>query len=157
MVDEFNPTMRSQSRNTVRTRMSLSSYNSRTTRNSSPQRPHASEVPSLSHRQSAAAMQRKGAQTPGSADGSGRTGIMGNLFKSPGGSMRGSFSSRRSKSAMSNRRPLESTIYDASVVEDSTEDLRSVMEGHEHNHDTLENVRACCDGKFSLPLLTLHQ
>lgn len=153
MVDEFNPTMRSQSRNTVRTRMSLSSYNSRTTRNSSPQRPHASEVPSLANRdrQSAAASQRRGAQTPGSNDGGsqGRMGIMGNLFKSPGGSMRGSFSSRRSKSAMSTRRPLEPTIYDASVVEDSTEDLSAVLGGgHEHNHDRLENVRACCDGEF---------
>ncbi|KAG9691779.1 amino acid permease-like protein, partial [Aureobasidium melanogenum] len=87
MVDEFNPTMRSQSRNTVRTRVSLSSYNSRTTRNSSPHRPHASEVPSLANRQSAAASQRRGAQTPGSSDGSqGRAGIMGGLFKSPGGS-----------------------------------------------------------------------
>lgn len=153
MVDEFNPTMRSQSRNTVRTRMSLSSYNSRTTRNSSPQRPHASEVPSLANRQSAAASQRRGAQTPGSADGSqGRMGIMGNLFKSPGGSMRGSFSSRRSKSAMSTRRPLEPTIYDASVVEDSTEDLGAVLTGHMHNHDGMENVRACCDGEFSLSI-----
>ncbi|THX27821.1 hypothetical protein D6D10_09352 [Aureobasidium pullulans] len=155
MVDEFNPTMRSQSRNTVRTRMSLSSYNSRTTRNSSPQRPHASEVPSLANRQSAAASQRRGAQTPGSADGSqGRMGIMGNLFKSPGGSMRGSFSSRRSKSAMSTRRPLEPTIYDASVVEDSTEDLGAVLTGHMHNHDGLENVRACCDGKHDVGSLS---
>ncbi|KAG9857138.1 amino acid permease, partial [Aureobasidium melanogenum] len=140
MVDEFNPTMRSQSRNTVRTRVSLSSYNSRTTRNSSPHRPHASEVPSLANRQS---------------DGSqGRAGIMGGLFKSPGGSMRGSFSSRRSKSAMSTRRPLEPTIYDASVVEDSTEDLGTVLSGHEHNHDRLENVRACCDGKHDVGSLS---
>ncbi|KAG9649376.1 hypothetical protein KCU64_g9456, partial [Aureobasidium melanogenum] len=155
MVDEFNPTMRSQSRNTVRTRVSLSSYNSRTTRNSSPHRPHASEVPSLANRQSAAASQRRGAQTPGSSDGSqGRAGIMGGLFKSPGGSMRGSFSSRRSKSAMSTRRPLEPTIYDASVVEDSTEDLGTVLSGHEHNHDRLENVRACCDGKHDVGSLS---
>jgi predicted nucleic acid-binding Zn-ribbon protein len=147
IVDEFNPTMRSQSRNTVRTRMSLSSYNSRTTRNSSPHRPHASEVPSLANRQSAAASQRRGAQTPGLDGSQGRMGIMGNLFKSPGGSMRGSFSSKRSKSAMSTRRPLEATIYDASVVEDSTEDLGNMLSGHEHNHNGLENVRACCDGK----------
>jgi hypothetical protein len=76
-------------------------------------------------------------------------GIMGGLFKSPGGSMRGSFSSKRSKSAMSTRRPLEATIYDASVVEDSTEDLGNMLSGHEHNHNGLENVRACCDGKSS--------
>jgi hypothetical protein len=149
IVDEFNPTMRSQSRNTVRTRMSLSSYNSRTTRNSSPHRPHASEVPSLANRQSAAASQRRGAQTPGLDGSQGRMGIMGGLFKSPGGSMRGSFSSKRSKSAMSTRRPLEATIYDASVVEDSTEDLGNMLSGHEHNHNGLENVRACCDGKSS--------
>jgi predicted nucleic acid-binding Zn-ribbon protein len=149
IVDEFNPTMRSQSRNTVRTRMSLSSYNSRTTRNSSPHRPHASEVPSLANRQSAAASQRRGAQTPGLDGSQGRMGIMGGLFKSPGGSMRGSFSSKRSKSAMSTRRPLEATIYDASVVEDSTEDLGNMLSGHEHNHNGLENVRACCDGRSS--------
>ncbi|KAH0040570.1 hypothetical protein KCU80_g4338, partial [Aureobasidium melanogenum] len=125
MVDEFNPTMRSQSRNTVRTRVSLSSYNSRTTRNSSPHRPHASEVPSLANRQSAAASQRRGAQTPGSSDGSqGRAGIMGGLFKSPGG------------------------------IEDSTEDLGTVLSGHEHNHDRLENVRACCDGKHDVGSLS---
>ncbi|KAI5196159.1 hypothetical protein AUEXF2481DRAFT_299282 [Aureobasidium subglaciale EXF-2481] len=152
MVDEFNPTMRSQSRNTVRTRMSLSSYNSRTTRNSSPHRPHASEVPSLARRQPAAASQRRDL---GSSDGSqGRMGIMGGLFKSPGGSMRGSFSSKRSKSAMSTRRPLEPTIYDASVVEDSTEDLGNVLTGHDHDHDGLENVRACCDGKHDVGSLS---
>ncbi|KAI5236044.1 hypothetical protein E4T43_08871 [Aureobasidium subglaciale] len=152
MVDEFNPTMRSQSRNTVRTRMSLSSYNSRTTRNSSPHRPHASEVPSLARRQPAAASQRRDL---GSSDGSqGRMGIMGGLFKSPGGSMRGSFSSKRSKSAMSTRRPLEPTIYDASVVEDSTEDLGNVLTGHHHDHDGLENVRACCDGKHDVGSLS---
>lgn len=156
MVDEFNPTMRSQSRNTVRTRMSLSSYNSRTTRNSSPHRPHASEVPSLANRQSAAASQRRGAQTPGPDGSQGRMGIMGGLFKSPGGSMRGSFSSKRSKSAMSTRRPLEATIYDASVVEDSTEDLGNMLSGHEHNHNGLENVRACCDGKSSLLYFSLE-
>ncbi|KAI4757496.1 hypothetical protein E4T52_10545 [Aureobasidium sp. EXF-3400] len=154
MVDEFNPTMRSQSRNTVRTRVSLSSYNSRTTRNSSPHRPHASEVPSLANRQSAAASQRRGAQTPGLEGSQGRMGIMGGLFKSPGGSMRGSFSSKRSKSAMSTRRPLEATIYDASVVEDSTEDLGNMLSAHEHNHNGLENVRACCDGKHDVGSLS---
>jgi predicted nucleic acid-binding Zn-ribbon protein len=148
MIDEFNPTMRSQSRNTVRTRVSLSSYNSRMTRNSSPQRPHASEVPSLGHRQSQAASLRRSAQGSGANDGSqGRTSIMSNIFKSPGEGMRGSFSSMRSKSAMSSRRPTEATIYDASVVEDSTEDFGGMLSPHEHGFDMLENVRSCCGGE----------
>ena len=39
-------------------------------------------------------------------------------------------------------------LYDASVVADSAEDIRAVMERQELEADRLENVRACCDGEF---------
>lgn len=41
-----------------------------------------------------------------------------------------------------------SGIYNASVMSDSAEDLRAVIERQEGNSDRLENVRSCCDGKL---------
>ena len=38
------------------------------------------------------------------------------------------------------------SIYDASVVNDSAEDVRQVLEKQDQESDRLENVRACCDG-----------
>jgi hypothetical protein len=40
------------------------------------------------------------------------------------------------------------SIYNASVVNDSAEDVRQVLERQDKESDTLENVRACCDGKL---------
>ncbi|GAB7354507.1 hypothetical protein MBLNU459_g4975t1 [Dothideomycetes sp. NU459] len=154
-VDEFNPQVqRSASRTTGRTRVSLSSYNSRTTRAASPQRPHHTEVPSLARRDPSP---RKGAASPALQDStpygsiSGKFSSIGQMFKSPG-SVRGSFSTRRSKSAQSTRRA--DGIYDASVVGDSAEDLRAVIERQEREADRLENVRACCDGKHDVGSLS---
>lgn len=68
---------------------------------------------------------------------------------------RGSFTSSSrpgAQSAMSTRTddPAStvegSAIYNASVVSDSAEDLRAVIERQERDADRLENVRACCDG-----------
>jgi hypothetical protein len=42
----------------------------------------------------------------------------------------------------------EASVYDPSVTHDSAEDLRQVIEQQERDADRLENVRACCDGKF---------
>jgi hypothetical protein len=39
------------------------------------------------------------------------------------------------------------SIYNASVVHDSAEDVRQVLEKQEAEADQLENVRACCDGE----------
>ena len=47
-------------------------------------------------------------------------------------------------------------IYNASVVDDSAEDLRAVIERQEGNSDRLENVRACCDGKSRFCFLISH-
>jgi len=46
-------------------------------------------------------------------------------------------------------------IYDASVVGDSAEDLRAVMERQEREAGRLENVRACCDGTFRFSFLSI--
>lgn len=39
------------------------------------------------------------------------------------------------------------SIYEASEVHDSAEDLREIIERQDRESDRLENVRACCDGK----------
>lgn len=67
---------------------------------------------------------------------------------------RGSLSSRFSNARASGADGTggsTGSIYNASVVEreDSAEDLRQVLEKQERESDTLENVRACCDGKFT--------
>lgn len=193
-VDEFNPQMppRSSSRATGRTRMSLSSYNSRTTNGRSPHRKeYLTDVPTLSRRGQAQQQQRdrerreqertgtlnrrpnsakaadpgfngqENGTTPGSM--SSRFNTLSSVFKSPG-SLRGSFSSQRSrsrtgdirsKSALSNRRP-EGSIYDASVImEDSDSDdlgaAQMEIERREREREGhMENVRACCNG-MSIP------
>ena len=190
-VEEFNPQIRgagtngrSVSRTTGRTRMSLSSYNSRTTgRTMSPvRRDYVVDVPTLTKKDGQRTVTKRPSsnlRTPdppfarsesqasqnrdtGNWSGSIRNGFgsLASRFRSPAGSIRGingngrsSFSSSmRSKSALSNRRPGEGTIYDASIVteeEDSEDDLRVAQierERQEREQDELENVRACCGG-----------
>lgn len=175
-VDEFNPGFsirRSISRMTGRdrsesrqSRQSLSSYNSRTTRTSSPQK---REGGSLAQRQSAAVAAETTTATPtlapkaaaGTATSrtstmhsnagsvSGRLSSITSRFR-PSSSQRGSFSSKRGRSSVSLRgrhTGENGEIYDASVVGESAEDLRAVIERQESEADRLENVRACCDGK----------
>ncbi|KAK3067676.1 hypothetical protein LTR53_015314, partial [Teratosphaeriaceae sp. CCFEE 6253] len=173
---EFNPSFsirrsisRLTGRNASPSRTSLSSYNSRTTRTSSPQR-RETNGGSLAQRQSQAAL-RKGAGTPtpnpmttaptlvptdpaasrtstmrSRASVSGRFSSLASRFRAPG-SQRGTSVSTRARSSMSMRsRPGDpSDIYDASVVNESAEDLRAVIERQEKDADRLENVRACCD------------
>jgi hypothetical protein len=40
------------------------------------------------------------------------------------------------------------SIYEASEVHDSAEDLREMIERQDRESDRLENVRACCDGEL---------
>lgn len=146
-VEEFNPggfANRSHSRGTG-SRVSLSSYNSRTTQNT------AHRVPSrVSVRQSMTPGQAETNTTrdSGANQDSVRQGSISRLsgmFKPS--NIRGSFSSRHSKAGQTGN---EGSIYNASLVEDSrdsTEDLRKVIEKQERDADRLENVRACCDGK----------
>ncbi|KAK5127943.1 hypothetical protein LTR85_005060 [Meristemomyces frigidus] len=186
-IEEFNPGFsirRSISRMTggrdrSHSRQSMSSYNSRTTRTSSPQRREAGR--SLAQRQSSAALRSKAVTTPtpapaptppaaaAAAPASGSstmrdTGSMSGRFSSltsrfrPSSSQRGSFSSSRGRTSFSirgrNNTGDPSDIYDASVVSDSAEDLRAVIERQERDADRLENVRACCDGKHDVGSLS---
>ncbi|KAI7154573.1 hypothetical protein KC352_g27784, partial [Hortaea werneckii] len=78
----------------------------------------------------------------------------------PGSSQRGSFSTSHGRPSISTTRggrltPNDpSDIYEASVVGDSAEDLRAVIQRQEEQADRLENVRACCDGKHDVGSLS---
>jgi hypothetical protein len=187
-VDEFHPSngggfsfrrsisrMTGRDRSQSRSRMSLSSYNSRTTRTSSPQRKDAVGGGSLAQRQSAAANRAQAVISPappsvetttsrtgtvlhGTTSG-GRFSSLTSRFRpgsSQGGTARGSFSSaRHGRLSMNGRQSLgvpgagdPGEIYDADVANDSAEDLRAVIERQERDADRLENVRACCDGEY---------
>ena len=143
-VDEFNPSFLNSSRQ-ANPRVSLSSVNSRTSRNTSKTR-------------ATSAMSIRPAVTPGHASPAPSTQQNSTLRASDPGryssasrlssvitaTIRGSFSSRRGRHSHT-----DESIYDT-VVEghDSAEDLRQAIERQEREADRLENVRACCDGEF---------
>ncbi|KAI1814984.1 hypothetical protein GGS20DRAFT_366687 [Poronia punctata] len=135
-VDEFNPSMQPRPANGQRSRPppSLSSYNSRTTRNDSPSIDMS--IPTL---------------TPTHERDVARSGTLGRLSGYWKSSSRGrsTFSSLRSRS----HQPYDSAIYEASEVPDSAEDLRQIIEQQDRESDRLENVRACCDGKHDVSTL----
>ncbi|CAG9983251.1 unnamed protein product [Clonostachys byssicola] len=136
-VDEFNPQPGQQPESGTRRRPppSLSSYNSRATRSQSPTiDPSAMAIPTLTPKIS----QRPSAGTLSKFSGYFRPG------NSRFGSMRGRGSSAQNVS-----------IYEASEVHDSAEDLREMIERQDRESDRLENVRACCDGKHDVG--TLHR
>lgn len=131
-TDEFNPSLHRPSTNSQRPRPppSLSSYNSRTTRNESPSMDPSTIIPTL---------------TPTHEKDASRNGTFGRLsgYWKSGSLGRNTFSSLRSRSYQ----PYDSAIYEASEVADSAEDLRQIIEQQDREADRLENVRACCDGK----------
>lgn len=125
--DEFNAGYRSSSRATGRSKASMASYVSR--RTSSPHH----QIPTL--RQSTVSQQRAVSTEPGSV--SSRI----SSFIRPTSAMRGSFSSRRSRSS----------VQDVTTPEEpgstNTDLSRDVAEQIERDIDNMVNVRACCDGK----------
>ncbi|KAK1969221.1 PH domain-containing protein [Colletotrichum sublineola] len=133
-VDEFNPQFDRRASSTARQRPppSLSSYNSRTTRNQSPAIDMSMNAPTLTPTKHNAQAQRPPVGTLGRISG---------YF--------GTFSSLRSRSGV-----VSPSIYEASEVHDSAEDLREMIEKQDREADRLENVRACCDGKHDVG--TLH-
>jgi hypothetical protein len=180
-IDEFNPGFGNSIRRSIsrmtggrsQSHASLSSYNSRTTRNSSPTRAAGLQTGgsmTLAQRQSAAAARLKSAATPQTTTAVTNTGTASSRYSTtnardsaaggrlssftskfrPGSAQRGSFSTARGRSStMSSRtRGAGSDIYDASVAAESAEDLRAVIERQESEADRLENVRACCDGEY---------
>jgi hypothetical protein len=134
-------------------RRSLSSYHSRS-RPSSPTKSQHETTPRP-------ALNSTPTLTPTSHDnyGSTRGRLASFTPKFRTGSQRGSFNSAArpgAQSSLSHRSGRtedttveggHSNIYNASVMDDSAEDLRAVIERQEGNSDRLENVRACCDGK----------
>ncbi|KAH0565213.1 hypothetical protein GP486_001396 [Trichoglossum hirsutum] len=122
-VDEFNPSY-DQSRAAA---ASVSSYNSRTSRMTSPQRNASSMSQRRSGAVSAASYHQQPVQSYGSMS------RLSNMFR-PSSSMRGSFSSRRSRYS-----EKSASIYDASEVHNSAEDLREMIEMQDREADRLEN------------------
>lgn len=130
-VAEFNPGYGNSS--SRRGPASLSSYNSRTTRNTSPTR--KSVRASINNPQ---LMQASTSSRP-----SGGTLSRLSSYWKPGKD--GFLGSSRSRYSTQNN----GSIYEASEVHDSAEDLREMIEKQDRESDKLENVRACCDGKLS--------
>jgi hypothetical protein len=127
--NEFNAGYRSSSRATGRSRASMASYATRRTSS-----PHHAQVPTL--RPSAAS--RAPSTEPGQGSVSSR---FSNILR-PTSAMRGSFSSRRSRTSA-----LDSTTYE----EPSKSDIDLSRDIHDHverDLDNMVNVRACCEGKF---------
>ncbi|KAI0111194.1 hypothetical protein GGR51DRAFT_557599 [Nemania sp. FL0031] len=138
-VDEFNPSTHRRPENGQRPRAppSLSSYNSRMTRNESPGIDVSMSIPTL---------------TPTHERESARSGTFGRLsgYWKSSSLGRSTFSSLRSRSYQ----PYDSAIYETSEVPDSAEDLRQIIEQQDRESDRLENVRACCDGKHDVGTLS---
>ncbi|KAJ9352069.1 hypothetical protein DTO027B9_6001 [Paecilomyces variotii] len=122
-IDEFNVNYRTTSRQT-NSRLSFSSYNSRTARNT--MKPRAGS-----------AMSMRTAATPGRASPA--------LSAPQVSTVRGP-EQARSASRLS-------TVINT-TLRGSAEDLRHVIERQEREADRLENVRACCDGKHDVSALS---
>ncbi|RJE24091.1 hypothetical protein PHISCL_03580 [Aspergillus sclerotialis] len=143
-IDEFNPGFRSHSRQTAR--MSISSFNSRTARNAPKQRAASAmsvrtaatagrASPALSGRSQASALQVPDETRQTSAS---------RLSSILSTTIRGSFAHRNGRYSHS----LHGDHDEGGRDRDSAEDLRQMTERQESEVDRLENVRACCDGKF---------
>ncbi|KAI2615406.1 hypothetical protein GGR54DRAFT_299344 [Hypoxylon sp. NC1633] len=137
-VDEFNPSIHRRPANGNRARAppSLSSYNSRTTHNGSPNVEYSMSIPTLTPTRERETLR------------SGTLGRLSGYWKSS--TINSTFTSLRSRSNL----PQDSAIYEASEVPDSAEDLRQLIEHQDRTSDRLENVRACCDGKHDVGTLS---
>ncbi|CZR41852.1 putative AMI1 protein [Fusarium proliferatum ET1] len=135
-VDEFNPQFGQRAANGTRPGAppSLSSYNSRTTRNESPAVGMSMNIPTLTPK---AQPQRP----------TGTLSKLSGYWK--GSQLSGTLTSRRGRGSAHNV-----NIYEASEAHDSAEDVREIIERQDREADRLENVRACCDGKHDVG--TLH-
>lgn len=142
-VDEFNPqTRRPPPGNApnAKTPASLSSYNSRTTRNDSPAFNMSMDIPTLTpsghHKQGIATSRTPAAGTFSKLSGYWRSGAP---------RLSGTLTGLRGRGASS-----KWDVYEASAVHDSAEDLREMIERQDREADRLENVRACCDGRHDV-------
>ncbi|KID89040.1 anucleate primary sterigmata protein A [Metarhizium guizhouense ARSEF 977] len=145
-VDEFNPQVVRRPVNDAGSRAapSLSSYNSRTTRNESPALGVSMNVPTLTP-----SGNRKRVITTSSRTSTGTLSKLSGYWRSGAPKLSGTLSSFRSRGASGQNWG----IYEASEVHDSAEDLREMIERQDREADRLENVRACCDGKHDVGTL----
>lgn len=167
-VDEFNPAFGQRPTAPATHRrppISLSSYNSRTTRNESPAFDMSMSIPTLTPTPHKKASGLRTSMTS-SASKAGltsrsRLGRIGGYWRSSQ-SLSGQFNSFRGRSttplgqrhAASGGVRGSSSIYEASEVNDSAEELRAMYEAQDRASDRLENVRACCDGKHDVGMLS---
>ncbi|KAE8373594.1 hypothetical protein BDV26DRAFT_271654 [Aspergillus bertholletiae] len=144
-IDEFNPGFRSGARSRQRPRLSISSSQSRTTRNWPKQRAGSA----LSSRRTGTPGRASPALSTQSHYSDQRNSSTSRLSTILNTTLKGSFG-RRGPPAYAT-----SSIHDGSVYgRDSEEDLRQMMERQEQETDRLENVRACCDGKHDVSSLS---
>ncbi|KAF2277073.1 uncharacterized protein EI97DRAFT_457802 [Westerdykella ornata] len=134
--DEFNPTYRSLSRLTNRSR--TSSYFSRQTAS-----PHPGEVPTL--RQSTTPHRRPASTEPPQE--SGRLSSLSGYFR-PGSTLRNSFTSRRSRTGAQEAVAYETPENDPNY--ELTQELATKSVRDREHIPGMENVRACCDGKHDV-------
>ena len=115
---------------------SLSSYNHRANRQTSPLR----NASSLSHRR----------PPPTTNPNPGSMSRLTRVFKTA------SYTSKSSRhTSISTAQAL--SMYDASEANDSMENVRLDQERRERDADQMENVRACCDGESFGPFPLLHR
>ncbi|KAI5811274.1 hypothetical protein DFH27DRAFT_520713 [Peziza echinospora] len=121
--------------NGPRAASSMSSYNSRGTRNASPVR----NASSLSHRR----------PPPTTNPNPGSMSRLSNMF--------GTFGTKSSRNTSVSTNGQ--SVYDNSEAVDSIEDMRLEMERQEREADRMEYVRACCDGIYppSVMLRNMHK
>ncbi|KAJ6444142.1 anucleate primary sterigmata protein A [Purpureocillium lavendulum] len=141
-VDEFNPQsgQRRVPGNRPRAPASLSSYNSRGSRNESLALGMSMNVPTLT----------PSAQRQSTTSGKSSTGTFSKLsgyWKTGGPRLSDTISSLRGRGPNS----PHMGIYEASEVHDSAEDLREMIERQDREAHRLENVRACCDAALACP------
>ncbi|KAL3480434.1 hypothetical protein BJX99DRAFT_254425 [Aspergillus californicus] len=141
-IDEFNPGFRSRSRQAAR--MSISSSQSRTTRNLPKQRSGSA----MSLRPSVTPGRVSPAYAPSHSSDQARQSSASRLSTLLNSTIKGSFGRKGPGYAASSVN--EGSLHN----HDSEEDLRHVMDRHEHDTDRLENVRACCDGKHDVSSLS---
>jgi len=147
-MEEFNPSWRSSSRMTGRSKASLSSYASRTTaRTVSPSR---HQHPTLVRKEAIIAQRASSAQRSQSAAPA-PSGSISRRLSSISSAIRSSSVVRRYST-----QPSEVEVADTTssvTAHDSAEDLRAVIEAQEREADRLENVRACCDGELRFAII----
>ncbi|KAI1327052.1 hypothetical protein F5Y16DRAFT_208016 [Xylariaceae sp. FL0255] len=113
---------------------SLSSYNSRTTQNDYSAVDYDMMHPTLTPTHERNRGMNRSSSTMGRISGYWRS---------------STFNSMRSR----RHQPPDLSIYEASEVNDSAEELRQIIEQQERESSRLENVRACCDGKHDVGTL----